>query len=102
MSDLSTVQTAACGAGGAALWLVLVHGIPVSWRALHGQLSWRPGLQNVLGLAGLLIGYLILGAAAPFIVDANEAKEAIGYGLGWQGVFGQYAKPPSGGGPSSG
>jgi hypothetical protein len=94
VSDLSTVQTAACGAGGTALWLVLVHGIPVSWRALHGKVTWKPGLQNVLGLIGLLASYLVLGAVAPFIVDAQHAKEAIGYGLGWQGVFGQYAKPP--------
>jgi len=31
---------------------------------------------------------------APFIVDAHQMKEAIGYGLGWQGVFGQFVKPP--------
>jgi hypothetical protein len=95
VSDLSTFQTAACGVGGAALWLVLVHGIPVSWRALHGDISWEPELQHILGLVGLLASYLILGGVAPFIMDAQHVKEAIGYGLGWQGVFGQFAKPSS-------
>jgi hypothetical protein len=35
----------------------------------------------------------LLGAATPLVVDAQTAKEAVAEGLGWQGVFGQFAKP---------
>jgi hypothetical protein len=46
----------------------------------------------VAGVVGLVLMYLILGGAAPFVADANNAKEAVAVGLGWQGVFGQFVK----------
>jgi hypothetical protein len=35
----------------------------------------------------------LLGAATPLVVDAQTVKEGVAEGLGWQGVFGQFAKP---------
>jgi hypothetical protein len=92
-SDAAPVAIAAAGAAGAALWLLLIFGLPASWKAFHGEITWSPSLQRVLGLIGLILGYLILGGVAPFIVNATEVKEAIGYGLGWQGVLGQFVRP---------
>ena len=92
--DIAPLAIGAWGAAGAALWLLLVFGLPVSWQAFHGEINWTPTPQRVFGLIGLVTGYLLLGGMAPFIVDAHQMKEAIGYGLGWQGVFGQFVKPP--------
>jgi hypothetical protein len=93
VADAAPIAVAGSGAAGAALWLLLIFGLPVCWDAFHGEVSWTPNTQRVLGLAGLIISYLVLGAVAPFVVSATEMKEAIGYGLGWQGVFGQFVRP---------
>jgi hypothetical protein len=84
------------GAAGALLWMVTVYGIQLSLDASKGQLQWKPSKERVLGVIGLVSCYLLLGAAAPFIVDAHTAKEAVAEGLGWQGIFGQFAKPKMG------
>ena len=96
IADLSPIGTACSGAGGAALWLLLIFGLPLSWEALHGRVQWTPNVQRVLGLVGVIVGYLVLGGVAPFIVSTHDMKTAIGYGLGWQGVFGQFVKLPAG------
>jgi hypothetical protein len=100
-ADAAPVAIAAGGAAGAAVWLLLIFGLPASWKAFHGEITWSPSLQPVLGLIGLIVGYLILGGVAPFIVSATEVKEAVGYGLGWQGVFGQFVRPLGGDGGSA-
>src|SRR3954469_23064228 len=89
---LSTLEKGLYGAGGALLWIVLIHGLPVALLATRGKLEWAATRQSVLGLSGLLTCYLVLGAGAPFLLDAHEAKEALAYGLGWQSVFGEYTK----------
>src|SRR5919198_1525877 len=40
------------------------------------------------GVVGLVACCVLLGAAAPIVVDAQTAKEAVAEGLGWQGVYG--------------
>lgn len=89
---MTSLEEAAYGAAGAALWIIIVHGIPTTLAAARGEITWTPSLQRVLGVAGFLVCYLVLGAAAPFIADAESGKEAAAVGLGWQGVFGQFTK----------
>jgi hypothetical protein len=91
--QIAPLSIGAWGAAGAAIWLLLVFGLPVSWQAFHGEITWEPTAQRMLGLVGFIVIYLVLGGAAPLLVDAHQMKEAIGYGLGWQGVFGQFVKP---------
>jgi hypothetical protein len=74
--------------------MILVYGVQTSSRAAHGRIQWGATPQRVAGVCGLIACFLLLGAAAPFLVDAEDAKESVGYGLGWQGVFGQFAKLP--------
>lgn len=93
-AGISHGQVALYGASGALLWLLLVHALPVAWRATHNQIVWTATLQGVLGIVGLVVIYLALGAVAPLIVHAHAAQESVIAGLGWQGIFGQYAKPP--------
>ena len=78
------------GAIGVGLWIIAVYGLQIA--ASRGELEWRATVQTVLGVVGLVLFYLVLGAAAPIVVDAHSAKEAIAEGLGWQGIFGQYVK----------
>ncbi len=52
---------------------------------------WAP-LERVLGVLGLVAAYLALGAAAPFMVDAQMAKDSFAWGLAWQSVFGESAR----------
>jgi hypothetical protein len=75
------------------LWMVAVYGVQVSLTAARGELRWSATRQSIFGILGLVTCCLILGGAAPFVVDAETAKEAVAEGLGWQGVFGQFAKP---------
>ena len=83
----------ASGAAGAILWMVAVYGIQISRTAARGDLRWTATRQTVLGVVGLVTCCVLLGAAAPLVVDAETAKEAVAEGLGWQGVFGQFVKP---------
>jgi hypothetical protein len=80
------------GALGALVWIVLIHGLPVALKAAHGQIEWKPTRVRSLGVCGLVAFYLMLGAAAPFIVDASAAKDAFAWGLAWQSVFGESAR----------
>jgi len=88
---------AASGAAGAVLWMIAVYGVQTSLTAARGHLRWTASPQTVLGVLGLVACCILLGAAAPLVVDAQSAKEAVADGLGWQGVFGQFAKPISSG-----
>jgi hypothetical protein len=88
-SDLSM---AIWGALGAALWILLIHGVPIARRAVDGGLDWKGSTQQTLGLVGLIAIYLASGAAAPFLADAYATKEAFAFGLGWQSIFGEYTK----------
>jgi len=92
----------AAGSVGAALWIILVYGLPLAFKATKGEVIWTATKQTVLGLIGVLVFALLLGGAAPFLVDATSFKEALAEGLGWQGVFGQIMKFPSGGGDGGG
>jgi hypothetical protein len=83
----------ASGGAGAILWMVAVYGIQISLTAARGDLRWTASRQSVLGVVGLVVCCVLLGAAAPIVVDAQTAKEAVAEGLGWQGVYGQFAKP---------
>jgi hypothetical protein len=73
--------------------MVAVYGVQISLTATRGDLGWTPSRQSVLGVLGLVTCCVLLGAAAPLVVDAQTAKEAVAEGLGWQGVFGQFTKP---------
>jgi hypothetical protein len=81
------------GALGVGLWIIAVYGLNIATAASQGRLEWKASFQTVTGVVGLVFFYLVLGAAAPFIAVAENAKEAIAMGLGWQGVFGQFVKP---------
>jgi hypothetical protein len=90
---LDALHKGGYGALGVALWIIAVYGLPLAYAAIQGQVDWKATPQTVLGLIGFIVFYLVLGAAAPFVADAGNAKEAISLGLGWQGVFGQFVKP---------
>jgi hypothetical protein len=90
---LDAYVKATSGAAGAVLWMIAVYGVQTSLTAARGDLRWTATLQTMLGVVGLVACCTLLGAAAPFVVDAQSAKEAVAEGLGWQGVFGQFAKP---------
>jgi hypothetical protein len=47
---------------------------------------------RAIGALGVAVIVLALGAVAAFVMGAHAGKEALGYGLGWQGVFGEYAR----------
>jgi hypothetical protein len=80
------------GAAGAGVWILIIHGLPLARKAIQGEVQWAATLQRVVGLIGFVLGYLILGAAAAWFSGADAAREAFAWGLGWQGVFGQYVK----------
>jgi hypothetical protein len=80
------------GAIGVALWIIAVYGLQIASAASRGELHWKATLQTVAGVSGLIVFYLVLGAAAPFVADAQSSKEAVAEGLGWQGIFGQFVK----------
>jgi len=83
----------ASGAAGALLWMIAVYGVQVSLTAARGDLRWTASRQTTLGILGLVMCCVLLGGTAPFVVDAQTTKEAVAEGLGWQGVFGQFARP---------
>jgi hypothetical protein len=93
-------EVGGAGAGGAFLWIVIVHGIDLSQSAIKNEISWRPTRQGVLGVMGFFCCYLLLGFFAPFILTVTTMKEAVIAGLGWQGVFGHFIKPRSESPPS--
>jgi hypothetical protein len=80
------------GAGGAGIWIIAVHGLPTAHKAARGDLEWSATTQRVLGVIGVVSFYLVLGAFAAFVISADTAKESFAWGLGWQGVFGQYTR----------
>jgi hypothetical protein len=90
---LNVYGQCASGAAGAIFWMVAVYGVQISLTAARGDLRWRASRQTVLGVVGVVACCVLLGAATPLVVDAETAKEAVAEGLGWQGVFGQFAKP---------
>lgn len=94
MAAINSGKSALWGAAGAGLWLVLVYGLPLAWKASRNEIKWTPTAQRVIGIAALVVIYVGLGAVAAIFVGSESAKEAAGYGLGWQGVFGRYVKPP--------
>lgn len=97
LATLSVRNTLLAGAGGALLWVLLVHGLPLANKASKGKLAWTPSVQAIGGIVALLVIYVVLGAIAAWLTAASTAKDAVIYGLGWQGVFGQFLKPPDGG-----
>ncbi len=80
------------GALGAAVWIILIHGLPTALKAARGDLNWKRNNERELGVLVLVTFYLALGAAAPFIVDAATKKDAFAWGLAWQSVFGESAR----------
>jgi hypothetical protein len=81
------------GAAGAIFWMVAVYGVQISLTAARGDLVWTASRQSVLGIVAFVACCVLLGAATPLVVDAQTVKEGVAEGLGWQGVFGQFAKP---------
>jgi hypothetical protein len=73
--------------------VLVVYGLGLAWKALNGQITWTPEKQRVLGLVGLLAIWLI-GAAAAWVAAATTTEDAVIYGMGWQGIFGHFIKPP--------
>jgi len=96
---LSTLEISALGAAGAFIWLLVVHGLPLFWSLVRNEVQWTKGrrIQPFLGVGGLVLIYSILGAVASNLGGAQGWKEAIAFGLGWQGIFGHFVKPPAGG-----
>jgi hypothetical protein len=72
--------------------MVLVYGIGICSAAAKGDLRWKADVGRVLGVVGLIAVYLVLGAAASWLAGAQSAKEAIAFGLGWQGLFGHFTR----------
>jgi len=59
-------------------------------------------LKRALGALIVIGGYMVAGGVVAYLVGgATEARHAIAYGLGWQGVIGGYLQgrradePPS-------
>jgi len=50
-------------------------------------------LQRVSGLVALLAIWLASGAAAAWLTGAATIKDAVIYGMGWQGIFGRFIRP---------
>src|SRR4051812_25092771 len=91
-ASLSFWEKTTRGAMGAALWIVLVHVLPLALQASRDNLKWTPTVQRVCGLIVLLAAYLTVGGAAAYLAGAKTLKEAFAWGLGWQGVFGEYVR----------
>lgn len=71
--------------------LLAVQGLPLAGALARGELEWQPSVGRILGVVGFVTAFVSLGGAAALVVgDAAEAKHAIAYGLGWQGILGGY------------
>ncbi len=92
-TSMPSWETLAGGALGAGIWLLVVHALPLAWRAINNEVDWTPSGQSILGLFGLVLIYLSVGAGVSLLIAPGSFREAVAYGLGWQGVFGQYVKP---------
>jgi uncharacterized membrane protein YbjE (DUF340 family) len=72
--------------------LILVYALPASARVARGQAKLVLDRDRTAGAFGVILFVLLLGAVAAFLMGAHQGKEALGYGLGWQGVFGEFAR----------
>jgi hypothetical protein len=87
---LSDAETFAWGAVGAVVALLVVHVLP--WAiALTKGADAHIAFWRVVG-AVLMFAIFALGGGvvAMLVGDATEAKQAIAYGLGWQGLIGGF------------
>lgn len=94
LSDGSTFKY---GAVGAVVALLVVHVLP--WAlALAGGADVNISVGRIIGVV-LVLGVFIVGGGivAILVGDATEPKQAIAYGLGWQGTIGGLIQGIAGG-----
>jgi len=88
--DLSTWVLFAYGALGGFVALVAVQVLPAALK-LAGGADLSLTVPKVLGLVLVFAIFSGLGGFVAFLVgDATQAKQAVFYGLGWQGTLGGF------------
>jgi len=80
------------GAVGVGLWIIIAYGLGIAHTMARGELRWTASVQTVCGLVAVVGCYVILGASVPMILDAQNAKEAVAEGLGWQALLRQFVE----------
>lgn len=79
------------GALGALLALFVVQVLPTAFELAAGRAKLELSLSRVVGALLVMAIFVAGGGVAAFLVgDAQEAKHAVAYGLGWQGTLGGF------------
>lgn len=85
---LSGPETFFWGALGGITGYALVFVLPWMLQLARGEIDLNMRPSRLVGLVGLLVLFVGLGGMAAYIVgDATEAKHAIAYGLGFEGIL---------------
>jgi len=90
------------GVVGALMALIAVQGLPIAGKLARHELDWEPSWSGGAGVVAFTAFFLALGGGVAVLVgEATEAKHAVFYGLGWQGILGGYIKGAGTGGDAS-
>ncbi len=90
------------GVIGALISLLAIQGLPLAHKLATGQLDWKPAPLRCVGVAAFVVFFLALGGGVAILVGgATEAKHAIFYGLGWQGILSGYMRSSRSGPPTA-
>ncbi len=88
MDELSGSATFLWGAVGGATGYLLVFMLPWLTRIAKDEVEVNFSWPRLLSVIGLFLVYVALGGvAALFVGEATEAKHAITYGLGFEGIL---------------
>jgi hypothetical protein len=87
---LSDAETFAWGSVGSVVALLVVQVLPWAISLAQGA-DFHFTFPRLVGALLVLAIFIIAGGVVAMLVgDANEAKQAIAYGLGWQGLIGGF------------
>jgi hypothetical protein len=86
---LSALETFEYGALGALGSLLFAQALPWGLALLHGaELHITP--TRIVGLVVVIAGTMALGGLVAYLIGDATAREAVLYGLGWQGAIGGF------------
>lgn len=87
---LSDAATFGYGSLGAVVALLVVQVLPWAVRLAKGA-DFQITLPRVLGAGLVFLIFVVAGGVVAMLVgDAEHPKQAIAYGLGWQGLIGGF------------